>query len=92
MKKTFTILTVAAMLFAASAKAQKEFVYDFTSVCGESYEAYSQSVDAEAIEAEIGCELFAAAVYAVMGDGTEDPNYKLGTTDGWRNADGNWQA
>ena len=29
-------------------------------------------------------------IFAVKSDGTLDAEYKLGTTDGWRNADGDW--
>ena len=40
MKKTITtMMTMAAMLFATSVHAQKEFVYEFTSICGEYYES-----------------------------------------------------
>ena len=91
MKKTITtLITMAAMLFAVSANAQKEFVYEFTSICGESYESYTQTLDEEAIAAEIGCPLADASAFAVQSDGSLDPNYKLGETDGWRNADGDW--
>ncbi|MBR3478696.1 MAG: DUF4859 domain-containing protein [Bacteroidaceae bacterium] len=93
MRKTITtIMTMAAMLFAVNANAQKEFVYEFTSICGEYYESYTQTLDEEAIAAEIGCPLADASVFAVQSDGTLDPDYKLGTTDGWRNADGDWES
>ena len=86
------MLTTMAMLFAISANAQKEFVYEFKSICGEYYEAYTQTLDEEAIAAEIGCPLADASAFAVQSDGTLDPDYKLGTTDGWRNADGDWEG
>lgn len=93
MRKTITtIMTMAAMFFAVNANAQKEFVYEFTSICGEYYESYTQTLDEEAIAAEIGCPLADASVFAVQSDGTLDPDYKLGTTDGWRNADGDWES
>ena len=93
MKKTITtLITMAAMLFAVSANAQKEFVYEFTSICGESYESYTQTLDEEAIAAEIGCPLADASAFAVQSDGSLDPNYKLGETDGWRNANGDWES
>lgn len=93
MRKTITtIMTMAAMLFAVNANAQKEFVYEFKSICGEFYENYTQTLDEEAIAAEIGCPLADASVFAVQSDGTLDPDYKLGTTDGWRNADGDWES
>ena len=93
MRKTITtIITLAAMLFATNANAQKEFVYEFSSLCGEYYENYTQVLDVEAIEAELGCTLAEATIYAVQSDGTLDPDYQLGETDGWRNADGDWQG
>lgn len=97
MKKTITtMMTMAAMLFAVNANAQKEFVYEFQSYVGNSYENYTQVLDVEAIEAELGCTLAEATIYAVQSDGTLDPDYTLGpggqTTDGWRNADGDWEA
>jgi len=98
MRKTITtIFTLAAMLFATSANAQKEFVYEFKSICGEYYEAYTQTLDEEAIAAEIGCPLADASAFAVQSDGTLDPDYTLGPggssgTDGWRNADGDWEG
>ena len=98
MKKTITtMLTMAAMLFATSVHAQKEFVYEFKSICGEYYEAYTQTLDEEAIAAEIGCPLADASAFAVQSDGTLDPDYTLGPggssgTDGWRNADGDWES
>ncbi|MBO4451105.1 MAG: DUF4859 domain-containing protein [Bacteroidaceae bacterium] len=97
MRKTITtIFTLAAMLFATSANAQKEFVYEFQSYVGDSYENYTQVLDVEAIEAELGCTLAEATIYAVQSDGTLDPDYTLGpggaTTDGWRNAAGDWEV
>jgi len=93
MKKTITtMMTMAAMLFATSVHAQKEFVYEFTSICGEYYESYTQTLDEEAIAAEIGCPLADASAFAVQSTGELDPDYKLGTTDGWRNADGDWES
>lgn len=91
------MLTTMAMLFAISANAQKEFVYEFKSICGEFYENYTQTLDEEAIAAEIGCPLADASVFAVQSDGTLDPDYTLGPggssgTDGWRNADGDWES
>ena len=97
MRKTITtIMTMAAMLFAVNANAQKEFVYEFKSICGEFYENYTQTLDEEAIAAEIGCPLADASVFAVQSDGTLDPDYTLGPggtkTDGWRNANGDWEG
>lgn len=90
-------MTMAAMLFAVNANAQKEFVYEFKSICGEFYENYTQTLDEEAIAAEIGCPLADASVFAVQSDGTLDPDYTLGPggsdgTDGWRNANGDWES
>lgn len=93
MKKTITtIITMAAMLFATNVHAQKEFVYEFSSIVGDYYESYTQVLDVTAIEAEIGCTLAEANIYAVLSDGTLDPDYQLGETDGWRNAEGDWQT
>ncbi len=72
--------------------------YTFESTVGKSYEGYSGDVDMATILKELGAKsVDELNIYAVMGDGTRDSNYKLGTTpeaniDGWRNAEGNWQT
>ena len=49
------------------------------------------SANVDAILAALGVESFdGVKIFAVKSDGTLDPEYKLGTTDGWRNADGDW--
>ena len=64
-----------------------------TSELGKSYEGLSASVDIDAIVAKLGVESVSdLAIFAVASDGALDDNYKLGTTDGWRNADGDWQG
>ncbi len=70
-----------------------EMSVDFNFVCGEFYQGAAQSVDVAAILAELGVpSLDAVVIAAVQPDGTYDTNYKLGTTDGWRNAEGAWQG
>lgn len=70
-----------------------EMNVDFNFVCGEFYQGAAQSVDVAAILAELGVpSLDAVVIAAVQPDGTYDTNYSLGTTDGWRNAEGAWQG
>lgn len=67
--------------------------YSFESTVGKCYEGFSDDVDMTTILEELGAEsVDELNIYAVMGDGTRDSNYGVGTTDGWRNAEGNWQA
>jgi len=69
--------------------ANKEVVIN--SEVGKFYEGYTKDVDVQGILETIGAQQFTdAAVYAILSDGTLDENYKLGTTDGWRKADGDW--
>ena len=72
---------------------KKDVAVELTSELGKVYEAFTADVDVAAILAELGAEsLNDVTVYAVQSDGTLDDNYKLGTTDGWRNAEGDWQS
>ena len=72
---------------------KKDVAVELTSELGMVYEGLAADVDVAAILAELGAEsLNDVTVYAVQSDGTLDDNYKLGTTDGWRNADGDWQS
>lgn len=65
----------------------------FTSELGKCYEGLSADVDVTGILSALGVEsLDGVTIYAVQPDGTLDDNYKLGTTDGWRNAEGAWQG
>ena len=65
---------------------------DFESECGSSYEAFTSDVDIASILATLGVDaLNGVNIYAVQSDGSLDDSYKLGATDGWRNADGDWQ-
>ena len=67
--------------------------YTFESYVGNSYEEYQANVDMAGILADLGAEsLNEVNIFAVLGDGTLDPNYQVGNTDGWRNADGMWQS
>ena len=66
---------------------------DFKSETGKMYEALSADVDVAGILSTLGvAELSDVKIYAVQSDGSLDDNYQLGTTDGWRNADGDWQS
>jgi hypothetical protein len=72
---------------------KKDVAVEFTSELGKCYEGLTADVDVASILAELGAEsLNDVTVYAVQSDGTLDDNYKLGTTDGWRNAEGDWQT
>lgn len=66
-----------------------EFNYDL----GTSYQEDVATVDMAAIKAAFGTpaepEL---TIYAVASDNTLDPSYGVGTSDGWRNADGDWES
>lgn len=70
-----------------------EQTVEFTSETGKCYEGMKADVDVAAILSKLGVEsLDDVTIYAVQPDGTLDDNYKLGTTDGWRNAEGAWQG
>ena len=65
----------------------------FESETEECYEGLTSDVDVAAILSKLGVEsLSDVTIYAVQSDGSLDDNYKLGTTDGWRNAAGDWQS
>lgn len=89
MKKLF--FTVMMMIVGMTAMAQ-DLTYEVNSYVGKSYEGYTITIDSVAVESTIGCTLAEASAFAVQSDGTEDSNYGLGSTDGWRNADGDWQS
>ena len=61
---------------------------------GDNYTAGDgSSANVAAILAALGEEsLDNVKIFAVQSDGSLDADYKLGTTDGWRNADGDWAA
>ena len=64
-----------------------------TSELGKCYESLTADVDVAAILTKLGVtSLNDVTIYAVQTDGTLDDNYKLGTTDGWRDSTGNWQT
>ena len=64
-----------------------------TSELGKSYEGLTADVDVAAILAKLEVtSLDDLTIYAVQSDGSLDDNYKLGTTDGWRDSAGNWQT
>jgi hypothetical protein len=64
-----------------------------TSELDKCYEGLTANVDVAAILATLEVSsLNDVTVYAVQSDGSLDDNYKLGTTDGWRNAAGDWQV
>ena len=65
----------------------------FSFELGTSYQGASANIDIDEILATLGAtSLDDVTIYAVLPDGTLDANYKLGTTDGWRDAKGNWQS
>lgn len=83
----------------AAIQAADEYIFPATVTevnvnleCGGYYEGVRQTVDIAAIVAELGAaSLSDLTIAAVQPDGTYDSNYKLGETDGWRNAEGAWQ-
>ena len=63
------------------------------STVGKFHEGLTADVDVAAILAKHGVsQLSEVTIYAVQSDGKLDANYQLGSTDGWRNAAGDWQA
>ena len=53
----------------------------------------TSDVDVAAILEKLGVEsLSDVTIYAVKSDGSLDDNYKLGTSDGWRDANGDWKV
>ncbi len=70
----------------------KEMEVSFTSEVGAFYEGFKSDVDMAEILSALEVEsLDALDIYAVMPDNSLDANYKLGETDGWRDAEGAWQ-
>lgn len=66
---------------------------DVKSELGAAYEGLTATVDIDNILATLEVEsLGDVTIAAVQPDGTLDLNYKLGTTDGWRDADGTWKS
>ncbi|MDO4994342.1 MAG: chitobiase/beta-hexosaminidase C-terminal domain-containing protein [Bacteroidales bacterium] len=66
-----------------------EFNYDL----GTSYQEDVATVDVAAIKAAFGTPAEPTlTIYAVLSNNTLDPSYGLGTSDGWRNADGDWES
>jgi len=57
------------------------------------YQGKKADVDVAAILEALGVEsLDELDIFAVQSDGTLDANYKLGATDGWRDAQGDWKG
>ncbi|MDE5550441.1 MAG: DUF4859 domain-containing protein, partial [Bacteroidaceae bacterium] len=84
---------VIALTFDDLNKLGDDVVVPFTSECGKNYEELTGNVDMAGILATLGVESISDVdIYAVQSNGSLDDNYKLGTTDGWRNADGDWQS
>ncbi len=84
---------VIALTFDDLNQVGDEVVVPFTSECGEYYEEMTGNVDVASILNTLGAESISDVdIYAVQSDGSLDNSYKLGTTDGWRNADGDWQS
>ena len=66
-----------------------EFNYDL----GTSYQEDAATVDMAAIKAAFETPAEPTlTIYAVASDNTLDPSYGVGTSDGWRNADGDWES
>ena len=70
-----------------------DIVVNFTSTLGSYYEGLNDDVDVPTILSTLEVtSLSDVTIYAVQSDGTLDDNYKLGGTDGWRKANGDWQS
>mgnify|MGYP002859747980 CR=1 FL=1 len=70
-----------------------ELAVTFKSTTGAYYEGMTGNAPVAEILEALGAEsLDGVEIYAVQSDGTLDSNYQLGTTDGWRNAAGDWQG
>lgn len=90
---TFVEKPVPAITNLAEVKVADTQNVDLTSELGKCYEALTADVDIASILTTLGVEsLKDLSIFAVASDGALDDNYKLGTTDGWRNADGDWQT
>ena len=89
---TFVEKPVITLTFADLNKKDEQTVA-LTSELGKCYEGLTADVDVAAILAKLEVSsLNDVTIYAVQSDGSLDDNYKLGTTDGWRNAAGDWQG
>ena len=83
---------VIALTLADLNKVDEQTVA-LTSELGKCYEGLTADVDVAAILAKLEvASLNDVTIYAVQSDGSLDDNYKLSTTDGWRNAAGDWQT
>ena len=70
-----------------------EVTVAFESETGSYYEGMTSDVDVDAILDKLGVEsLDDVDIYAVQSDGSLDSNYGVSTTDGWRDANGDWQG
>ena len=70
-----------------------EKVVNLTSSLGSFYEGFTADAPLSDIFSALGVSTINdVTVYAVQSDGSLDDNYRIGTTDGWRNADGDWQT
>ena len=70
-----------------------EKAVEVRSELGNCYEGLTADVDVAAILTALQVEsLDEVTIYAVQSDGSLDDMYQLGTTDGWRNAAGDFQA
>lgn len=84
---------IIGLTFDELNKKGDDVVVSFTSECGKSYEGLAGNVNMADILETLGVDFVNEVdIYAVQSDGSLDNNYKLGTTDGWRNADGDWQS
>ena len=89
---TFVEKPVITLTFADLNKKDEQTVA-LTSELGKCYEGLTADVDVAAILAKLEVSsLNDVTIYAVQSNGSLDDNYKLGTTDGWRNAAGDWQG
>ena len=89
---TFVEKPVITLTFADLTKKDEQTVA-LTSELGRCYEGLTADVDVAAILAKLEVSsLNDVTIYAVQSNGSLDDNYKLGNTDGWRNAAGDWQG
>lgn len=89
---TFVEKPVLALTYADLNNVQ-DMAVTIESETGSYFEGLKSDVDvASIVEALNVASLDEVSIFAVQPDGTLDDSYGLGTTDGWRNADGSWLA
>lgn len=102
MRHKSLILTLLAVILLGGRLSAQSLTYadlnnietidvNVESTVGKSYEGLTADVDVDAILTKLGVSaLSEVTIYAVQSDGSLDANYKKGSTDGWRDVNGDW--